>query len=66
MKLTFETNLEYQRDVSYAVVGLFERQLKACSVSKFDLDEIRSGKKFSAAMLTSMPYQASNIVSLTV
>lgn len=39
MKLSFEANLEYQRDAVRAVVGLFEGQPKVDSVSAFGLDE---------------------------
>ncbi len=39
MKLSFEANLEYQRDAVRAVVGLFEGQPKGDSVSEFGLDE---------------------------
>ena len=39
MKLTFEANLEYQRDAVRAVVGLLEGQPKGDSASEFGLDE---------------------------
>lgn len=39
MKLSFESNLQYQQEAIQAVVGLFEGQAQDRSVFQYDLNE---------------------------